>query len=344
MDIKYIKNRLKKQEDVLLLEKAYQFANKKLSDLSYINKHIILNDILEITNTLIDFNADTLTLVSSILSKIISCGTNKDEIEKEFNSTITNISYGASIITDKEKLDNTQINYLNKLNPNSDVDARILFIKLAKTFYYMKNMTYISIEEQQEISRDTLNILVPIASKHRLNYIKSIIEDLCLYYLNKDAYNDILTKLDATPDTLKIYLNIMKENISTLLIKNNINFQIKSRVKSIYSIYNKLESGREWSDIYDILAIRILVETKEECKLVADIIHSQYIPLPSRIKDFINNPKDNMYQSLHTTIIGIDNRYYEIQIRTHDMNKMAELGSASHHLYKEKQLKKIKRK
>ena len=343
MDIEYIKSRINK-EDVLLLEKAYQFASKKLSELSYINKHNILNDILEITNTLIDFNADALTLTSSMLYNIINCGIYKDEIEKEFNSTIANIAYGASIVTNTEKLDNTQIKYLNELNPNSDEDVRILFIKLAESFYYMQNMNYLSIEEKQEIAKDTLNILVPIASKLRLNYIKSRVEDLCLYYLNKDAYKDILTKLDATPDTLKIYLNIMKENISTLLTKNNINFQIKSRVKSIYSIYNKLESGREWSDIYDILAIRILVETKEECKLVAELIHSQYIPIPSRIKDFITNPKENMYQSFHTTIIGIDNRYYEIQIRTHDMNKMAELGSASHHLYKEKQLKRINRK
>ena len=344
MYIEYIKSKIKKEEDVLLLEKAYQFAIKKLSELSYINKNIILIDILEITNTLIEFNADILTLVSSILCKIINYGIDKSEVEKEFNNIIANISYGASIITSKETLDNTQIDYLNELNPNSDEDIRILFIKLAETYYYMQNIINLSIEEQQEISLNTLTILVPIASKLRLNYIKSKIEDLCLYYLNKDAYNDILTKLDSTPDTLKIYLDIMKENISNLLIKNNINFQIKSRVKSIYSIYNKLESGREWKDIYDILAIRILVQTKEECKLVADIIHSQYIPIPSRIKDFITNPKDNMYQSLHTTIIGIDNRYYEIQIRTHDMNKMAELGSASHHLYKEKQLKRIKKK
>lgn len=341
MDIEYIKSRIK-EEDVLLLEKAYQFANKKLLELNYKNKDILLDNILEITNTLIDFNADILTLVSSILSKIINYGIDKSEIEKEFNNTIANISYGVSIITDKELLDDSKIKYLNELNPNSDIDVRILFIKLAERYYYMKNMTNLSIEKQKEIATETLNILVPIASKLRLNYIKSRVEDLCLYYLKPEVYTDILVKLDSTPETLKIYLNIMKENISNLLIKNNINFQIKSRVKSIYSIYNKLESGRDWNDIYDILAIRILVEELEECKLVADIIHSQYIPIPSRIKDFITNPKDNMYQSLHTTIIGIDNRYYEIQIRTHDMNKMAELGSASHHLYKEKQLKRIK--
>lgn len=344
MDIEYIKSGLKKEEDILLLEKTYRFASKKLSELSYLNKDNILKDILEITNTLIDFNADILTLVSSILYEIINCGVSKDEIEKEFNSTIANISYGVSIISDKELLDDNKIKYLNELEPSSNEDVRILFIKLAQRYYYMKNMTNLNTEKQKEIAIDTLNILVPIASKLRLNYIKSIVEDLCLYYIKTDIYTDILTKLDATPETLKIYLNIMKENISNLLIKNNINFQIKSRVKSIYSIYNKLESGREWNDIYDILAIRILVETKEDCRKVADIIHSQYIPIPSRIKDFITNPKDNMYQSLHTTIIGIDHRYYEIQIRTYDMNKMAEIGSASHHLYKEKQLRRIRRK
>ena len=343
MTIDYIKGKIEKKEDIPLIEKAYNFANKKLSGIYYKNNETLINNVLSVTNTLIDFKADTSTLVSSILCETINNGTNIKEIEKEFDTNIANITLGAAKLTKYELIqDNPNGDvYLGQLNTDSPENVRSISIKLAKRLYYMQTMEIFPIEYQKKVARETLDILVPIAQKFKLNFLKSKLEDMCLYYLKPAAYNDIIKKLDATPNMLATYLNNMKENISNLLTENNFEFMIKSRVKNIYSIYNKLASGKSWDNIYDILAIRILVKDEAECYRIAELIHSQYVPLSSRFKDYISIPKENMYQSLHTTIIGEEGRFFEIQIRTYEMNKTAETGKASHQLYKEKTLRKV---
>ena len=342
MNFDFIKNRIKNEEDLYEIEKAFNFTNKLLLDTYGVQSELLINHILQVVNTLIDFNADSSTLCGCILYETVKHGIDKKELEKEFGDSIASIAFIASKINSYESvsIDEEQRSYLEQLNVESPEDVRALFIKLATNFYILKQKENLGYIYQTKTARETFDILIPIAERLRLNFIKSKLEDLCLSYLNPEAYNDILNKLNATPDVLKKHLNTTKEDILNLLSKNNITCTVKGRVKNIYSIHNKLMNGKTWEEIYDILALRIIVEDESHCSIVAQLIHSQYSFLPSRFKDYINNPKENMYQSLHTTIIDKNNRFFEIQIRTNEMNKNAEVGKASHQSYKEKTLKK----
>ena len=157
-----------------------------------------------------------------------------------------------------------------------------------------------------------------------------------LRYTKPDVYNDILEKLDASREELNNVLLEMKDSISEILTENGINFKIKSRVKSVHSLYNKMDNGKRFNDIYDILALRVFVDTEQDCYLTIGLIHSKFRPMPKRFKDYIAMPKENMYQSLHTTVFGIDGHLFEVQVRTYEMDEIAEKGIASHWSYKEK--------
>ena len=195
--------------------------------------------------------------------------------------------------------------------------------------------------KQKQKAEETMSVLVPIAHRLGINSIKSELENLSLYYLKPDVYNDILEKLNETVDELNDCLEEMKESLIELLTDAGIKFEIKGRVKSVYSIYNKLSNGKEWNKIYDILALRIFVNEESECYQVIGLIHSRFRPMPKRFKDYIASPKENMYQSLHTTVYGVEGHVFEVQVRTYEMDEIAEKGIASHWSYKEKGTKKI---
>ena len=179
-------------------------------------------------------------------------------------------------------------------------------------------------------------IFIPIAHRLGIKSMKSELEDLCLRNMDPVGYNEVLEKINKDRSDLEASLYKMRDELILLLKEHNIKFDITYRVKSVRGIYNKLKLGKKWNDIYDLLGLRILLNTPEECYLVVGIIHSKYRPIPKRFKDFIANPKNNMYQSLHTTVFGVDGNKFEIQLRTHEMDEIAEHGVASHWSYKEK--------
>lgn len=334
MSINYIIDKIKNKEDVFLIEKAYFFALRRLEGIYCDDGESLLNHILNCTNTLIDFNADLNTLVSSILYETINYGTDIDTVVEEYGESIAEIAFKTARISSAK--DEVRTKILNEINADSEEDVRSIFILLGESLSNMKRLTEKSNVNQKMIVRDDLYELVQMGRKVKLNYITSQVEDYCLLCLEPESYHSILNRLGGSLDNLKTDLDTMKQDISSLLEKQSINYEIKGRIKTIYSIYNKLSRGKKWEDIYDILAIRILVDNIDDCSSVIDLIHSNYKMVPDRFKDYINNPKENMYQSLHTTILGSDERVYEIQVRTHEMNKTAEEGSASHILYKEK--------
>lgn len=341
MNIDNIINRLDKKEDIEVFIEVFSYISSKFKNIDEFRKEILFNNILGTINILLNFNADCLTLVSYLLSLVIDF--DREDIKDKFGTSVYNIAFEVSKIVNfynSNDMDNYN-NSLGTLESDNEIDFRILFILLGDVIYKLNVINELDNKYKKKIAYDTLYNLTPTAGRLRLYYIKSKLEDLCLYYLKPDEYNNILVKLNATPSTLDISLNNMKNDIVSLLEQYNIKYEIKSRVKNIYSIYNKLSCGKDWGDIYDILAIRIIVDNEYECSLIADLIHSKYRYIPSRFKDYISVPKENRYQSLHTTIIGEDNRYYEIQIRTHKMNRTAEVGDASHHKYKQRKLKKI---
>ena len=214
-------------------------------------------------------------------------------------------------------------------------DVRVLIVKLADRLHNMRTLYVLSEAKQKRKAKETLEILTPVAHRLGIYKIKSELEDLSLRYSNPTAYFDIVERLNVKKSERDAAVGKMLADVSELLNSHNINHEIKGRSKSIYSIYNKMAKGKKFEDIYDILALRVFVNTEQECYLALGLIHSKYKPLPKRFKDYIASPKPNMYQSLHTTVFGIDGQLFEIQIRTYEMDKIAEYGIASHWSYKE---------
>lgn len=344
MTFNYVLNKIKNPDDIKDIKEAYEYANSKLSGVMRKNGDTEISHCLEVANILIDLNVDKETIICAILHSVLDFNDiDEKEIVERFSLETYKIIFSLSKINNLEMVDDSESAalYLRKVMVGLSEDVRVLFIKLADRLHNMRTFDAISTERQKKVANETLSVLVPIAHRLGINSIKSELENLCLYYLKPDVYNDILEKLNATVDSLNNYLIEMQESICDLLNENEIKFEIKGRVKSVYSIYNKLSAGKKWDDIYDILALRIFVDKESDCYAVVGLIHSKFRPIPSRFKDYIAVPKENMYQSLHTTVFGPGGKFYEIQIRTYEMDEIAEKGIASHWSYKEKGTKKI---
>ena len=336
--------RLKKRENFKEIKKAYEYALEEHKGMKRLTGDDFITHPLEVTKILMDLNVDDTTLVASLLHEVINNGnTTYEELRDLFGEDVAKIVSSVSKINKLELPDNNEssIIYLRKILVGLAEDVRVLYIKLADRLHNMRTNWAINPAKQKEKANETMTVLVPIAHRLGINSIKSELENLSLYYLKPDVYNDILEKLNNTVAELDDYLEEMKESIIELLTDAGITFEIKGRVKSVYSIYNKLNNGKEWDKIYDILALRVFVNTEAECYQVIGLIHSRFRPMPKRFKDYIASPKENMYQSLHTTVFGVEGKVFEVQVRTYEMDEIAEKGVASHWSYKEKGTKKI---
>ena len=332
-------------EDMLLkIKEAYDFAceahkgDKRLTGDDYITHP------LSVAYILADLNVDYITLVAALLHETINHGEKtRTEIEEKFGSLVADIVETISKINKLELPNESESSaiYLRKVLVGLAFDIRVIFIKLADRLHNMRTIWALEPEKQKKKANETMMVLIPIAHRLGINYFKSELEDLCLYYTKPDVYKEIEARLAENEKDLKEILNEMEDEISDLMIDHGIKFKIKSRVKSVYSIYNKLDKGKSWNDIYDILALRLIVENESDCYTAIGLIHSKYKPIPKRFKDYIAKPKENMYQSLHTGIYGVNGHRFEVQIRTYEMDEIAEKGIASHWSYKEKGTKKI---
>ena len=215
-------------------------------------------------------------------------------------------------------------------------DIRVILIKLADRLHNLRTLGALAPDRQQAIAKETMEVFVPIAERLGLDIIKSEMEDLCISYLEPEKYKEIKRLLSKKTKVLQKSLDGLKKRIADALFQKDIPFEISSRVKSINSIYRKMYvKGHPFEEIYDILALRIITETEMQCYEILGIIHQMYKPVPGRFKDYIAMPKPNMYQSLHTTVVGGDGNFYEVQIRTKEMDSVAETGIAAHWAYKE---------
>ena len=341
---KELEPRLKKRDNYDEIKRAYEYALKEHEGMKRLSGDDFITHPLEVTKILMDLNVDDTTLIASLLHEVINNGnTTYEDLKENFGDEVAMIVNSVSKINKLELPDNNEssIIYLRKILVGLAEDVRVLYIKLADRLHNMRTNWAINPAKQKEKANETMTVLVPIAHRLGINSIKSELENLSLYYLKPDVYNDILEKLNNTVAELDSYLDEMKESIIELLTDAGITFEIKGRVKSVYSIYNKLNNGKEWNKIYDILALRVFVNTEAECYQVIGLIHSRFRPMPKRFKDYIASPKENMYQSLHTTVFGIEGKVFEIQVRTYEMDEIAEKGVASHWSYKEKGSKKI---
>lgn len=333
------------EDEINNIIKAYEFAKEKHKGMKRLSGDDYIIHPLSVALILLDLNTNALTIECALIHEVMNNGdTYFNEIEEEFNIETAKIVDSISKINKLELPDESESSaiYLRKVLIGLAEDVRVLYIKLADRLHNMRTIWAVNPEKQLEKAKETLSVLVPIAHRLGINSIKSELENLCLKYLKPDIYKDIEERLNASKENLKECLEDMKEEISDILTENNIKFEIKGRVKSIYSIYNKLhKKGKKWEEIYDILALRVFLEKESDCYLAVGLIHSKFRPVPKRFKDYIANPKENMYQSLHTTVFGVDDQLFEIQLRTYEMDEIAEKGLASHWSYKEQGAKKI---
>ena len=340
-------NKLKTTDKDVLdkIKEAYEYALEEHKGMKRLSGDDYISHPLHVANILIDLNVDDVTIVASILHEVLNNGVNatREILEEKFGPDVAKIVYSVSKINKLELVDETESSaiYLRKVLVGMAEDPRVLYIKLADRLHNMRTIWAIRQEKRKEKAKETMSVLVPIAHRLGINSIKSELENICLSILKPDVYQDILEKLNKTTLELNDNLLEMKDDLSNLLSENGINHEIKGRVKSVYSIYNKLSNGKKYSDIYDILALRIFVDKETDCYTTIGLIHSKYRPVPKRFKDYIANPKENMYQSLHTTVFGNDGEVYEVQVRTYEMDEIAEKGIASHWSYKEKGTKKV---
>ncbi len=332
---KYIKNK----KEIQTIIKAYEFALAKHFKSKRLDGSDFIDHPLNVAYILTDLNVDYATLSTALLHEIIDEGNATVlEIKEEFGDEITKLVVSVAKINKLSfSIENEwTINYYRKILVGLCEDVRVIFIKLADRLHNLRTLWAIPEEKQKEKAKETLEILAPIAHRLGIYNIKSELEDLSLKYYKPDAYTDIVRNLNNTKKEREKAIKEMKLKISEMLNNNNIIHEIKGRSKSIFSIYQKMQKGRKFNEIYDILALRVYVKSEQNCYLTLGLIHSKYKPVPKRFKDFIAMPKENMYQSLHTTIFGIDGHLFEIQIRTYDMDKIAEYGIASHWSYKDK--------
>ena len=326
------------ENDLDMIRKAYMLAFEKHFGVKRKSGEDYIIHPLNVAYILTEIYADAKTIQAALLHDVVEdTDVTIEEIEEMFGSEVALLVNGV-----------TKINRLNFQGDNEAMianhrkilvglteDVRVIIIKLADRLHNMRTIWALPEKKQKQKAKETLDILTPIAHRLGIGSIKSELEDLSLRYYKPDTYFDIVEKLNKSKAERDQLVIEMKQSVSSLLNEHGIKHEIKGRSKSIYSIYKKLDKGKKFSDIFDLLALRVFVDTESECYQPLGIIHSKYRPIPKRLKDSVAMPKTNMYQSLHTTVFGEGGQLYEIQIRTYEMDKVAELGIASHWSYKE---------
>lgn len=331
-------------KEIDLIKKAYFFACQQHEGMKRKNKDDYITHPLEVAIIVANLNTDAVTVISALVHETIDHGSSSfEEIQELFGEDVKNIVVSLTKVNRLHLTDSSESSalYLRKVLVALSEDVRVLILKLAGRVHNLRTNEGLSKEKQKQKALETWNVLIPIAHRLGINQLKSELEDLSFRYLKPEIYEDIENELPAPRKELEEDLYLMIEEITDILRDHGLKFEIKGRVKSVSSIHNKLSNGKKWNDIYDILGIRIICEEESDCYLIIGLIHSLYRPIPKRFKDYIAMPKGNSYQSLHTGVFGPNGLALEVQIRTKEMNEIAEHGVASHWSYKEKNSKNI---
>ena len=330
-------------EEIALVNKAYIYSAKVHKGQTRLSGEPYLIHPISVAKILTDMNMDIPTIVTGLLHDVVEdTYATVEEIEKLFGKEIAILVDGVTKISKlefKSKEQKVAENF-RKLIVASTNDIRVIIVKLADRLHNMRTLEYMKEEKQVTIAQETLDIYAPLANRLGISWLKSELEDLSLKYLKPAEYEYIKQRIEEIQKEKDKYINEVIKIIKRNLDYYKIEGKISGRIKHIYSIYKKMiKSNIDINQIYDIIAFRIIVKTVQECYQVLGIIHAVWKPVPGRFKDFIAMPKSNMYQSLHTTVIGPFGDFIEIQIRTEEMHKIAEEGIAAHWLYKENKTK-----
>ena len=327
------------EKDLNLIKDAYLLAASKHEGQKRKSGEPYIIHPLNVAMILADLHVGPNTIIAAILHDIVEdTDCTLDSIKEKFGADVANIVDGVTKVTQMKftSLEKQQAENHQKMIIAMAKDIRVIVVKLADRLHNLRTLEYQSPEKQARISQETLEIYAPLAHKLGMFKIKAELEDTALKYTNPEMYRTISELIDKRLINNN-YIDVMIDRIKDYLADSNISdYQIKGRVKNQYSIYKKMiKQDKAFEDIYDILAIRIIVDKVETCYHVLGIIHAHFTPIPKRFKDYIAVPKPNMYQSLHTTVIGTEGDTFEIQIRTTEMDHVAEYGIAAHWGYKE---------
>ena len=304
------------KDEIDQINKAYNYALKQHKDMKRKNGEDYIIHPLSVAIIVAELKVDATTVVAALVHETVMHGSSSfEELKDIFGEDVSGIVESLTKVNKLHLMDDSESSsiYLRKILVALSEDVRVLILKLAGRVHNMRTIEGLPADLQKNKARETENVLIPICHRLGINKLKTELEDLSFRVLRPDIYNQIESELPEPRADLNIQLNSMMDDISNLLENEGINnFSIKCRVKSVSSISNKLTSGHTWSNIYDILGIRIICNTIPECYLIIGLIHSKYRPIPKRFKDYIAMPKGNSYQSLHTGIYDDNNTPVEI--------------------------------
>ncbi|MFQ8664940.1 RelA/SpoT family protein [Anaerostipes caccae] len=328
-------------EDIEMVGRAYDMAfeahkdQKRKSGEPYIIHPICVAIILA------ELELDRETIIAGLLHDVVEdTDVTYEDVVREFGVEVAQLVDGVTklgqLSYSKDKIE-VQAENLRKMFLAMAKDIRVILIKLADRLHNMRTMQFMKPEKQKEKSRETMDIYAPIAHRLGISKIKVELDDLSLRYLKPDVYKELEHSLDSQKVRREAYIKEIVDEVSGHIERSGIKAEIDGRVKHFFSIYKKMVNQNKTLDqIYDLFAVRIKVDTVKDCYAALGVIHEMYKPIPGRFKDYIAMPKQNMYQSLHTTLIGPEGHPFEIQIRTFEMHRIAEYGIAAHWKYKEK--------
>lgn len=327
-------------DDLTLIDKAYRVADeahrgqKRKSGEPYIIHPLCVAIILA------DLELDKETIISGLLHDVVEDTImTTEELEQEFGSEVALIVDGVTklgrLSYSKDKVEE-QAENLRKMFLAMAKDIRVILVKLADRLHNMRTAKYWSPEKQKEKARETMDIYAPIAQRLGISKIKVELDDLSLKYLEPEAYYDLVKNVNMKREERQAFVDNIVDDVRKKIEAAGIEGEISGRIKHFFSIYKKMvNQHKTLEQIYDLFAVRIIVESVKDCYAALGVIHEMYTPIPGRFKDYIAMPKSNMYQSLHTTLIGPTGQPFEIQIRTFEMHRTAEYGIAAHWKYKE---------
>lgn len=338
--ITYCQSYLHNEDNLNLIKKAYDVAKKKHEGQFRKSGDPYIQHPVEVAYILATLHAGPDTIAAGLLHDVLEdTDMSKEEMAATFNKDVAEIVDGVTKISKLKYMTKEKALAHNheKLLLAMAKDIRVILVKIADRLHNMRTIQFHSEEKQKRIAQETLDLYAPLAHRLGMYRIKAELEDLSFKALEPEKYAEIAKEISFKKTERDEDVEKMISTVKGLLEKNHINhYDIKGRVKNIYSIYKKIiTKNKTIDDIYDLLALRVIVDSVEQCYHVLGIIHSIWTPLPMRFKDYIAVPKPNMYQSLHTTVVGPAGKIYEIQIRTYEMDQIAEFGVAAHWAYKE---------
>ncbi|WP_051032516.1 RelA/SpoT family protein [Holdemania massiliensis] len=334
-----VKTYIQEPESLALIEKAYRYAQSHHEGQLRRSGEPYMIHAAQVGYILATMKVGPRTICAGLMHDVLEdCGVAPEQMSADFDEEITMLVEGVTKIGKLKFKDEKEYQAANhrKIFIAMANDIRVIVIKLVDRLHNMRTLEYMPPEKQKKIAAETLQVYAPIAHRLGISEIKNELEDLSFYYLDREKYYEIAHLVEEKKAMRDEQVKHMIRDISQMLQEKQIEFRIFGRSKHLYSIYKKMKTkNKRFEEILDLLAIRIVTKTKLNCYEILGYIHAAYRPIPGRLKDYIAVPKSNMYQSLHTTIVGDEGRIFEIQIRTEEMDSIAEMGIAAHWRYKE---------